>query len=300
MSDAPPDLVVVICTRDRPDHLTATLDALDRQTWTGHDVVVVDQSHPPDLLLAARATRSPRLRVIADAGAGLSRARNLACRELQADWLVYLDDDCRPEPGWAAALRDALLRASGIDMVSGHVSGPPPAGGDYLEVTAFPVEEEAVLSGRWTPPWKVGVGVCMAVRRSTVERLGGWDERLGVGSTGPFGAAEDMDFNYRLLRIGGRALLTPTVRAEHEQWRPAAELAPLYERYMAGWCGFAMKQLRTGDLAGGLWLWGLGCGDALRMLASAVRRRSPLRLRVARAKGRGLAVGTAKGLARRW
>ena len=309
MLDTPPvnvgadaDMAVVICTRDRGDQVALTLDALDLQTWHGFDTVVVDQSRPVDVRLAARAAADcDRYQVVVDEGAGLSRARNLAWRLLNAEWIVYLDDDCRPEPGWAAALAEVLARAGEVDVVSGHVSGgAPPAGEEYLEVSAFPVTDEAVVTGRWTPPWKVGFGVCMAVRRATIEGLGGWDERLGVGSGGPFGAAEDMDFNYRLLRGGGSGLVTPLVRASHEQWRPAAELAPLYERYMAGWCGFAMKHLRGGDVLGGLWLWSLGLVDASRMLASAGRRRSRLRLGVAVAKARGLAVGTAKGISRAW
>lgn len=295
------DFVVVICTRDRARQVAGVLDALEAQTRTGHEVLVVDQTQPPDAALAARASSDPRLAIALDDGAGLSRARNLAWRQLASEWVVYLDDDCRPEPDWAAALHEVLARAGRADLVSGHVSGgPPPANVDYLEVTAFPVVEESIVSGRWTAPWKAGVGVCMAVRRSAVHRLDGWDERLGVGSAGPFGAAEDMDFNYRLLRKGGQALLTPTVRAWHEQWRPAAELAPLYERYMRGWCGFAMKHLRCGDVAGGLWLWSMGAVDVLRMLGSAARRRSRFRLRVALSKLRGLLVGTASGLFYRW
>lgn len=295
------EFVVVICTRNRGEHLAATLDALDAQTAPGHQVLVIDQSQAPDRPLREREARSPCLRVVPDAGVGLSRARNLAWRLVEADWLVYLDDDCRPEPGWAGALEEVLIRAGDVDVVSGHVSGgPPPSDGEYLEVTVFPVVDEVVLAGRWTPPWEIGFGVCMAVRRDTVERLGGWDERLGVGSAGPFGAGEDMDFNYRLLRRGGRALVTPTVRSSHEQWRPAAELAPLFERYMAGWSGFAMKHLRTGDVLGGLWLWKIGFVATLRMFASAGRRRSWLRFRVATAKLKGLVAGTAHGLRRRW
>lgn len=294
---------VVICTRNRPDQLARTLDALDGQSWDRFDVAVVDQSTMADDALAARARRDPRLTVIPDKGVGLSRARNLAARTLSHQWLVYLDDDCLPAPDFAATTRAALDRATeaGAEMVSGHVDGgPSPGDDDYLEVSTFPVPVERVLSGRWTKPWTIGLGVLMALRRATIERLGGWDERLGAGTATGLGAAEDMDFNYRFLRSGGRALVTPTVRARHEQWRSPGELVPLYERYMRAWSAFAMKQLRTGDPAGGLWLWGLGAWDAIRMLASAGRRRSRLRLRVAGAKARGLVEGTARGLVLAW
>jgi len=282
------DFTVIVCTRDRSIQLAAMLDRLDRQSWTGFEILVIDQSRPPDAGLAARAAAHPRLSVVSDAGVGLSRSRNLGWRRVETPWIAYLDDDCHPDAEWAGALRDLLPRATDVDVIAGEVAGTPVEDEDYLEVSTFPVAEEAEVSGRWTQPWKIGFGVCCIVRRAAVERLGGWDEHLGVGSAGPFGAAEDMDFNYRFLRAGGRALVTPAIRVVHDQWRPAAELIPLYERYMAGWCGFAMKHLRTGDLPGGIWLWSLG------------RRRSILRLRAGLVKVRGLVVGTAKGLVFPW
>lgn len=298
--DAAHDFTVVICTRDRPDQVLATLDALDRQTDRRHPVLVIDQSRTTDPELLARAGGDPLLDVLHDDGAGLSRARNLAWRRLASEWIVYLDDDCRPEPTWEAALAATLPAASGVGFVSGHVTGEDRPPGDYLEVTAFPVDREQERGGRWTRPWEIGFGVCMAVRRRDIERLGGWDERLGVGSADGFPAGEDMDFNYRYLRAGGRAYATPAIRASHEQWRSTAELAPLYERYMAGWCGFAVKHLRQGDVLGGLWLWQLGLRDLLRMTASAARRRSRLRAVVARAKARGLVRGTWRALRYPW
>ena len=139
----------------------------------------------------------------------------------------------------------------------------------------------------------------MAIRRDRIEVLGGWDERLGAG-TRPFPASEDMDFNYRLLRQGDRAFITTAVRASHQQWRSPAELPALFEGYMAGWAGFAMKHLRQGDVRGGLWLWSLSLRDIARSAGGALRRRSALRLRVLVAKVRGLLSGTARGLLMRW
>jgi GT2 family glycosyltransferase len=148
-------------------------------------------------------------------------------------------------------------------------------------------------------PYAIGFGVCMAVRRSAIERLGGGDERLGPGAP-DFPASDDMDFNYRLLRAGGTAYATPLPRAHHEQWRRRDELAPLWHGYMKAWAGFALKHLRTGDRAGGAWLYALGISDTLRVLVGALRRRSRINLAIAAARARGYAAGTRAGLARRW
>lgn len=291
---------VVICTRDRAAQLEQALGGLDRQTERGFPVLVVDQSEQANASLDRRSRESPGFRVLRDTGRGLSRARNLAWPAVASEWVVYLDDDCVPAADWAAELGAALAAQSPeVGFVSGHVSAGHPPPGDYLVVTEFPVDREQVRSGRWTKPWLIGVGVCMAVRRAAIARLGGWDERLGAGTT-PFPAAEDMDFNYRFLRSGGTAFATPSVRSAHEQWRSREELRSLFRGYMVAWSAFAMKHLRSGDVAGGLWLWSLGALDTGRMLASAARRRSTLRLDIGASKACGLLTGTARGLVHRW
>ena len=65
----------------------------------------MDQSDDDDAWLAERDRTDARLTVIRDDERGLSRARNVGWQRAEADWLVYLDDDCIPEPGWLEALR---------------------------------------------------------------------------------------------------------------------------------------------------------------------------------------------------
>jgi GT2 family glycosyltransferase len=291
---------VVVCTRDRPDSLAITLDALDAQREAGFPVLVVDQSPEVDEALAERADADERLTVLRDAGRGLSRARNLAWRATDTEWLVFLDDDCVPERDWAQALAEAMAQHPGADFVSGHV-GPdrmrPET--ELPQYAVFPVEEERTVSGRWVWPHEIGFGVCMGVRRSAVARLGGWDERLGPGVP-EFPASDDMDFNFRFLRAGGVAHLTPRARAHHAQWRSPEDLVSLYRGYMASWAGFAVKHARTGQPLAGAWLWSYGLRDTARMAASALRHRSRLRGRIAAGKLRGLVAGTRAALRLRW
>ena len=289
-------VTVVICTRNRPDQLAITLAALRAQSRPDFTVTIVDQSDDP----VTSSEGPPTAKVIHDRGTGLARARNIGWRDATTEWVVFLDDDCVPEPDWAERLQEALVDHPEASFASGSVLGHGgPRDGDYLRVSVFEVPSEQVRGGRWTRPWHIGLGACMAVRRAALERLGGFDERLGAGRA-DFPAAEDMDFNYRFLRSGGIAFVTPRPRVRHEQWRDPAHLGPHYRGYMAAWSGFAMKHLRGGDFAGGAWLWSLGVRDAARMLASAARRGSLLRLRVFGWKLRGLASGTVRGLARSW
>jgi hypothetical protein len=161
------------------------------------------------------------------------------------------------------------------------------------------VDAPTVVRGRWTLPGRIGFGVLFAVRRDVARGLGGWDERLGPG-VARFPAADDMDFNHRLLRAGGTARLSPRVRAVHRQWRSPEELVVLDRGYLRAWAGFAAKQARTGHPLAGAWLWAWGLIDVADMAKSAVERRSRLRARLAGAKLRGLLEGSVAGLGTRW
>jgi glycosyltransferase involved in cell wall biosynthesis len=292
-------LTVAVCTRGRPELLRQTLSALATQTDTEFELLVVDQSETGDPQLDELAASRPLTVLVRDDGAGLSRARNRALVSASGEWIAFVDDDCVAEEGCVASLKAEIAAHPEADWVSGDVSAHSPPGGDYLPVTVFAVDRPVCRRGRWTIPGAIGFGVFFAVRRAVAERLGGWDERLGPGVP-DFPAADDMDFNHRLLRDGGIAWLSPELRLRHEQWRTPAELAPLQRGYVRAWAGFSMKQLRTGHPIAALWLLSWGAIDVVHMTGSALRHRSRLRLRLALAKGRGLIEGTAMGISRRW
>lgn len=293
--------VVIVCTRNRPEQLARTLGALADQTVPGFPIVVVDQSDLVSEALRRRESHDPELKVIRDDGRGLSRARNVASGATSEEWLVFVDDDCLPETGFAAALGRTLVDQP-ADMVVGHVGARIRGSvrADDLSFSEFTVDAERTVSGRWAHPSRVGFGVCFAVRRATVERLGGWDERFGPGVP-DFPAADDMDFNFRMLDIGGVAFLTPAIRARHDQWRSRPEVIALYAGYTAAWMGLSVKVLRNGRPLAALWLWWQGGPRfVMRMLGSGIRHRSRFRVRVALRSAGAVVEGTRRALLRSW
>ena len=290
-------LAVALATRNRPAAIKNVLDALERQQES-FEVVIVDQSDPVDAELEARVSASPSLHLIQDDGAGLARARNLGWRSVGATWIAFLDDDTPPEPDWARSLREELEARPDVDMVSGTVTLVGSVDGDYPGLGAFIVERPEVVSGRWTRPWRVAGGIS-TIRRSAIERLGGWDERFGAGSA-DFPGSEDMDFNYRLTRSGGSVYLTPRVRVGHDQWRAGHEVLDVYAAYNRAWGGLIVKQLRTGDPLGAAMLAAGRLRGILRIVKSAIESRSSSRLGLARAELRGFLRGVRTGLRRSW
>lgn len=289
---------VVVCTRERHRKLHQTLDALECQQGIEFDVIVVDQSERTDASLQRRASANARLIVIRDSGRGLSRARNVGWRAAGSEWVAFLDDDVRPDADWASELRKAIIEHPEASFISGDVRPNAEQPPHSVLASVDTVTEERVIHGSRRMPFEIGMGIC-TVKRQTIMDLGGFDERLGAGAPS-FPAADDTDFNYRFLRAGGIAYVTPRIRAVHEQWRSRREAISLYGGYSRAWAGFAMKHARTGDVAGGLRLWLMGLRLVAGMLRSAVRLSSTFRIAVAAAMLCGFSSGTVKGAMRRW
>ncbi len=293
------DITVAICTRDRPGQLRQALTALTSQSSSDFDILVVDQSSEPDLRLEEMSREDRRLQIMRDEGRGLSRARNIAARAAETPWIAFVDDDCLLESDWIEVLRGVIAEYPETQFITGDVRPGNMPPGDKLAAAARPVHEERLITGRWTRPYELGFGVCMVVRRCSVLALGGWDERLGAG-VADFPASEDLDFNYRLTRSRAVALATPRLKATHDQWRSNADTVRLYRGYAAASAAFPLKHLLTGDVRGGLWLWTLAAAEIARLLASSIRHRSSLRMRVALAQVVGFIKGTAMALRRPW
>ena len=297
MSAAGDSFTVVVCTRNRPELLARTLDAIDGQSNRGFPVLVVDQSDQIDPALEARADRDRGFRVIQDRGRGLSRSRNIAWRHAETPWLAFLDDDCVPDPDWAAELERAIASHPQTSFISGSVR-PDTAFEREIPLTTMEVTEERTFSGGRVRPDALGFGAFFAVEREWLDRLNGFDERLGTGTDFP--GSEDMDFNYRFVKEGGVGLVTPRLRVVHEQWRTPEEELIVWQGYCRGWAAMTVKMLRRRDLLGALLLSFLALRTVAGVVWGSLRMRSAFQLRKAAAMARGLLTGFWKAAATRW
>lgn len=94
-SGEPPLVSVVVPFFNAATHLPATLETVQRQTWTAWELIAVDDGSTDGSaeLVADWARRDPRVRLLRQANAGVSTARNRGVAASAGPLVAFLDAD---------------------------------------------------------------------------------------------------------------------------------------------------------------------------------------------------------------
>jgi O-antigen biosynthesis protein len=251
---------VIIPTVGRPRLVEQALASLARCDPRAAEVLVVDQSTDSSVAEVVERFSEVGARVVSLPDPNLSRARNVGMEEASEDVVLFIDDDCTVDESWAGTAW-RLMDADPNRIVTGRVLGTSPNVPSVRED-----QERHDYTGELR--CEVLFPNNMAARRAALLDFGGFDERFQ-------GAGEDLDLCYRWLRAGRKLWFEPELLVWHHDWRPAAELLLLYDRYWREQARFYAKHLRRGDLR----ILRFVVRDAaygLLELARAARRREPL------------------------
>jgi glycosyltransferase involved in cell wall biosynthesis len=233
-----PTVDLVVATLGRTTELGELLDSLAAQTHRPRTVIVVDQNaddrvgavldaHGGGLELVR--LRSPR---------GLSRARNAGLAAATGAVLGFPDDDCAYPPDLLARVAEAFEADPALDLLAGRTAEP-----SGRASSRWPDEAGPITLGR---VWHAGNSASTFVRRPLLDRVGPFDERLGLGSGTPWSAGEDVDLLVRALRGGATARHDPSLVVHHRLGEPAgAELVAIGRRDGAS-VGFLIGRHRLG------------------------------------------------------
>ena len=229
----PGRLTVLVATCDRSFLLGSLLESLAGE-WDDLDqvVVVVNGTRDGSAELAEQyALRWPGIRVLRRAEPGKTRALNLGLRETTGSLLAFVDDDVTIQPGWAAALREGFARSPGDVALQGRIRMPRTVREDLPLMARITLRRTHVLvdhePGQDHRP-RALTGANFAMRRSTLERLGGFNEALGPGASG---LCDDTDLGWRLLEAGGRIEYVGGATVEHHFHRERLDEAYFVEYF---------------------------------------------------------------------
>jgi GT2 family glycosyltransferase len=202
------DVSVVIPTHGRPDKLARCLSALARQTIppAAVEVVVVDDDSPVpvDAAIARRLPMTCAVHRVPRGGP--AAARNRGVERAAGAVVAFTDDDCEPEPGWLAALLQAL-HSSDAPGAGGHVVNGLPRN-HYAEASQLLV---SFLCEYYNGPAgaRFFTSNNLAFRRDAFVRAGGFDERY------QYAAGEDRELCDRFASRGAPLTYAPDAVVRH-------------------------------------------------------------------------------------
>jgi GT2 family glycosyltransferase len=216
---ASPPVSVIICayTEQRWAELERAVQCTKEQSPAPQEIILVID-HNPQLMERAEGA-FPDVQVIENQEArGLSGARNSGVKIAQGDYLVFMDEDAWPEPGWLeqllAAYQGPQVLGAGGAILPDWEGGRP---------TWFPEEFDWVVGCTYrgmpiqTSPVRNLIGANMSFRRSVFQETEAFKQ--GIGRVGRFPAGgEETEFSIRARRRapGGELIYIPSARVRHK------------------------------------------------------------------------------------
>ncbi len=176
-------LSVIICTRNRGDLIQATLRSILGGTRRPEELLVVDQSDGDDTRQAveAVAATAAEVRYLKTDTRGLSVARNVGIEHSWGEVIAFTDDDVLVCPDWLEQVALEFERFPRLGLLFGTVL--PPDSYDWTKEFVPYCEVETRRPVRWYQKEALsGMGANMTLRRSTAERVGGFDPTFGPGN----------------------------------------------------------------------------------------------------------------------
>lgn len=237
MSEAASDVRfdLVVATIARTDELESLLSSLDAQTHRAVRVVVVDQNDDDRLepVLAGHAGLDV---LLLRSARGLSRARNAALPSLTADVVAFPDDDCVYAHDLLARVAERFAADPGLDGLAGR-----PVAADGRTTGRWPSRAQRI---RPDSVFHTVISHTIFLRRSVVDRVGGFDEQLGLGSGTAWSSGEEIDFLVRALHAGTRLEYDPSLVVTHPVKPPSPDGLVALGRRDGGSLGYVLAANR--------------------------------------------------------
>ena len=177
------EVSVIIPTCNRPDDLARCLRALEPQTGQHSYEVIVSDDSRDDSTQAMLQTQFPTVKITTGPRRGPGANRNVGALQASGKWLIFIDDDVIPAPGFLESYCLAFAGETTHNVFHGLTQATP-------EKNSLLWEAPEVLG-----PLQIFPSCNFAIQRSLYEKSGGFDERFNP-------SFEDMEFASRLQGLG--------------------------------------------------------------------------------------------------
>ena len=200
-----PALSVVVSTIGRPEAFRRLLVSVENSTLAHRvQLVVVDQSDHQVCAAVLRERAWTFASHVATSGRGASVGRNEGMRHVTAPVVAFPDDDAWYPVDTLTRVSDAFARDGGLMALCGRqvTADGGPSMLRWLDRPAQVTPRNFL---------RTSIMSTMFFRRSWLDTHEGFDEGMGVGSPGWYGAGEESDLLLRVVEDGHAVPYDPTL-----------------------------------------------------------------------------------------
>ncbi|AZR73364.1 hypothetical protein BBF96_08195 [Anoxybacter fermentans] len=172
---------------------------------------------------------------------GYPKACNQGIVKAQGKYLVFLNNDVIVGDGWLGHLIDHLEDEENVGIVgacSNYVGGSQQVTAYYDDLYQFQIFAREFYwqnEGNYLLTYRLA-GLCMLVKREVINKIGGFDERFGLGNF------EDDDFCLRAAMAGFKMVVARDVYVHHFGSMTFKKNLREYEKLLAeNWLKFKIK-----------------------------------------------------------
>jgi glycosyltransferase involved in cell wall biosynthesis len=201
----------VVCTKGRTAELNTLLASLANQDFKNFEVIIVDQNTDNrldvickrwQLILNLRRIHTPTER-------GASRARNVGWRETQCPIVLFPDDDCWYPPFFLSRVL-RLFESTKANIVCGRAANE--AGRD--------INGRFESAPQWVTRknvWTTQIEWMAAFQLTALQKVDGYDPKIGIGASTPWQACEAQDIILRALAQGLNCYYDNSLHGHHAE-----------------------------------------------------------------------------------
>lgn len=242
-----PKISIIVCTRDRASQLEKALEywkVIQPQNLC--ELILVDNGSS-DSTATVIDTFSKQVEFpvvyIYEGKPGLSRARNAGLAHVRGDAVTFTDDDCYPKDDFISEISRLFHEREDIGFLGGRVLLH-----DKEDLRVTIQERDCVNETRPRSFVTAGAihGANLSVRRVVIEKIKGFDERLGAGTK--LMSAEDTEFMARASWNGFTGMYHPAPVVFHHHGRKnEADRVKLRKGYAIGRGAYYIKFVLRSD-----------------------------------------------------
>ncbi|MEI9475281.1 MAG: glycosyltransferase [Deltaproteobacteria bacterium] len=222
---------IIIPVFNKPDYTKQCLDALAKNTPQGtYEILVVDNASTDGTRDFLKQLPFEAKIITNEKNLGFARACNLGAKAAATDYLLFLNNDTEPQPGWfepllkvvdtdtsVVAVGSKLLFPDGTIQHAGIIIVDDKANNDPLLARNNHVNKPAAApEANETTLYQALTAACVLIRKAAFDKVEGFDEEYWNGY-------EDVDLCFKLQEQGGKLVYQPASIVIHHESKSGTE-----------------------------------------------------------------------------